>query len=140
MNKALQSSIMVLEAVNVTTSPINTLGQWLDAVLQSKKGIKLDFKSIQAVTPSLGILSMTNQTKGMKPSLYFLSSAYHWDLLYDPVSVNMALSHGASQTQGYISGRGVPPHSQPDLLYHSGPLKPWGRGIPGPWWKTWRRY
>ncbi|XP_031662772.1 protein FAM151A isoform X1 [Oncorhynchus kisutch] len=84
MNIALQSSIMVLEAdvtvqgyatVNVTTIPImahppavysdNTLDQWLDAVLQSKKGIKLDFKCIQAVTPSLGILSMKNQTKGI---------------------------------------------------------------------------
>ncbi|KAG9471812.1 hypothetical protein GDO78_022665 [Eleutherodactylus coqui] len=34
----------------------NTLQEWLDAVLHSSKGIKLDFKSINAVGPSLDIL------------------------------------------------------------------------------------
>ncbi|KAK6310541.1 hypothetical protein J4Q44_G00185960 [Coregonus suidteri] len=64
MNKALQKADVTIQGhntVNVTT----TLGQWLDAVLQSKKGIKLDFKSIQAVSPSLDILSMTNPTTGI---------------------------------------------------------------------------
>ncbi|XP_041697113.1 protein FAM151A-like [Coregonus clupeaformis] len=68
MNKALQKADVTIQGhntVNVTTNPINTLGQWLDAVLQSKKGIKLDFKSIQAVSPSLDILSMTNPTTGI---------------------------------------------------------------------------
>ncbi|XP_072367449.1 protein FAM151A [Scyliorhinus torazame] len=75
MEKALKGSAMVLEAdVNIeglntpneTGTPImahppdvysdNTLQEWLDAVIQSKKGIKLDFKSIHAVNPSLDIL------------------------------------------------------------------------------------
>ncbi|XP_043941429.1 protein FAM151A [Protopterus annectens] len=78
MQAALDSSLMVLEAdvnleglntVNETTVPImahppdiysdNTLQEWLNAVLQSKKGIKLDFKSIKAVAPSLDILVKT---------------------------------------------------------------------------------
>ncbi|KAL0965933.1 hypothetical protein UPYG_G00288150 [Umbra pygmaea] len=84
MNNALKSSIMVLEAdvtvqgfgtVNVTAIPImahppdvysdNSLDQWLDTVLQSKKGIKLDFKSLEALSPSLDILSVKNKTKGI---------------------------------------------------------------------------
>nr|XP_014349692.1 PREDICTED: protein FAM151A [Latimeria chalumnae] len=75
MQEALESNVMVLEAdVNVeghntrneTEKPImahppdvysdNTFQEWLDAVLYSSKGIKLDFKSIQAVGPSLDIL------------------------------------------------------------------------------------
>ncbi|XP_010866024.1 protein FAM151A [Esox lucius] len=82
MNKALKSSAMVLEADvtvqgfgNMTTIPImahppdvysdNTLDQWLDAVLQSKKGVKLDFKSFKALPPSLDILRIKNQTNGI---------------------------------------------------------------------------
>ncbi|XP_075688261.1 protein FAM151A [Rhinoderma darwinii] len=75
MQEALNSGIMILEAdVNVeghatpneTNIPImahppavysdNTLQEWLDSVLHSSKGIKLDFKSIKAVGPSLDIL------------------------------------------------------------------------------------
>ncbi|XP_075040129.1 protein FAM151A isoform X2 [Mixophyes fleayi] len=75
MQEALNSAIMVLEAdvnveghltVNETNIPImahppdvysdNTLQEWLDSVILSAKGIKLDFKSIQAVSPSLDIL------------------------------------------------------------------------------------
>ncbi|XP_018419487.1 PREDICTED: protein FAM151A isoform X2 [Nanorana parkeri] len=75
MQEALNSGILVLEAdvnvqghgtVNETNIPImahppdvysdNTLQEWLDSVLLSSKGIKLDFKSIQAVSPSLDIL------------------------------------------------------------------------------------
>ncbi|XP_053325233.1 protein FAM151A [Spea bombifrons] len=75
MEAALKSDIMVLEAdvnvqgygtVNQTNIPImahppdvysdNTLYEWLDAVVDSSKGIKLDFKSIEAVSPSLDIL------------------------------------------------------------------------------------
>ncbi|KAM4720830.1 protein FAM151A [Rhinophrynus dorsalis] len=75
MEAALNSDIMILEAdVNVegrgtpneTDLPImahppsvysdNTLKNWLNAVLASTKGIKLDFKSIQAVGPSLDVL------------------------------------------------------------------------------------
>ncbi|XP_067893646.1 protein FAM151A [Heterodontus francisci] len=75
MKEALTGNAMVLEAdvniegfntVNKTGTPImahppdiysdNTLQEWLDAVIKSKKGIKLDFKSIDAVNPSLDIL------------------------------------------------------------------------------------
>ncbi|OCT82764.1 protein FAM151A [Xenopus laevis] len=75
MEEALNSDIMILEAdvnveghltLNETNLPImahppavysdNTLQNWLDSVLKSPKGIKLDFKSIQAVGPSLDIL------------------------------------------------------------------------------------
>ncbi|XP_055978188.1 protein FAM151A [Sorex fumeus] len=76
MEAALNSDAMVLEAdvnieglntANETGVPImahppaiysdNTLKQWLEAVLNtSKKGIKLDFKSLKAVGPSLDLL------------------------------------------------------------------------------------
>nr|DBA17966.1 TPA: hypothetical protein GDO54_016268 [Pyxicephalus adspersus] len=75
MQEALNSGVMVLEAdvniqglgtVNETNIPImahppdiysdNTLQEWLDSVMLSSKGIKLDFKSIEAVSPSLDIL------------------------------------------------------------------------------------
>ncbi|XP_053549407.1 protein FAM151A [Bombina bombina] len=75
MNEALNSGIMILEAdVNVeghrtpnqTDLPImahppdvysdNTLQNWINTVVDSTKGIKLDFKSIEAVGPSLDIL------------------------------------------------------------------------------------
>ncbi|KAM4021937.1 protein FAM151A [Anomaloglossus baeobatrachus] len=75
LQKALKSGVMVLEAdVNVegqgtpneTDIPImahppvvysdNTLQDWLDTVLKSSQGIKLDFKNIKAVGPSLDIL------------------------------------------------------------------------------------
>ncbi|XP_012605110.2 protein FAM151A [Microcebus murinus] len=76
MKAALNSNVMVLEAdvtvegldtANETGVPImahppaiysdNTLQQWLDTVLSSsQKGIKLDFKSIKAVGPSLDLL------------------------------------------------------------------------------------
>ncbi|XP_056671054.1 protein FAM151A isoform X1 [Monodelphis domestica] len=81
METALSSDVMVLEAdvnveglgtANETGIPImahppaiysdNTLEQWLEAVLpRSRKGIKLDFKNIKAVGPSLDLLR--NQTE-----------------------------------------------------------------------------
>ncbi|XP_066512667.1 protein FAM151A-like [Hoplias malabaricus] len=86
MNKALESGVMILEAdvnveghntVNETNLPImahppdvysdNTLEEWLDTVLKSKKGIKLDFKSLQAVEPSLDLLRIKNQTGIHRP-------------------------------------------------------------------------
>ncbi|XP_078264159.1 protein FAM151A [Rhinoraja longicauda] len=76
MEEALNSSAMVLEAdVNIeglntrneTGIPImahppdiysdNTFQEWLDIVIRSKRGMKLDFKSIDAVNPSLDILA-----------------------------------------------------------------------------------
>ncbi|KAL7850928.1 hypothetical protein AOLI_G00212840 [Acnodon oligacanthus] len=86
MSKALQSGVMILEAdvnveghntVNETNIPImahppdvysdNTLEEWLEAVLKSKKGVKLDFKSLQSVEPSLDLLRIKNQTGINRP-------------------------------------------------------------------------
>ncbi|XP_073705537.1 protein FAM151A [Garra rufa] len=86
MNKALNSDVMILEAdinvqghntANETNIPImahppdiysdNTLEEWLDAVLKSKKAIKLDFKSINAVEPSLDLLRVKNQSGINRP-------------------------------------------------------------------------
>ncbi|EPQ15418.1 Protein FAM151A [Myotis brandtii] len=88
MRAALESDVMVLEAdvnleglntANETGVPImahppliysdNTLEQWLDAVLASSlKGIKLDFKSIKAVGPSLDLLRrLTDAGKVRRP-------------------------------------------------------------------------
>ncbi|KAJ8406301.1 hypothetical protein AAFF_G00305320 [Aldrovandia affinis] len=86
MGSALKSTAMVLEAdvnvqgyntVNETNIPImahppdvysdNTLEEWMDSVLKSKKGIKLDFKSTEAVLPSLEILRSRNQTGINRP-------------------------------------------------------------------------
>uniref|UniRef100_A0A8B9W9V3 Protein FAM151A n=1 Tax=Bos mutus grunniens TaxID=30521 RepID=A0A8B9W9V3_BOSMU len=88
MKAALSSNVMALEAditieglgtVNETGVPImahppaiysdNTLEQWLEAVLaSSQKGIKLDFKSIKAVGPSLDLLRrLTEEGKVRRP-------------------------------------------------------------------------
>ncbi|XP_069794126.1 protein FAM151A isoform X2 [Narcine bancroftii] len=75
LEQALNSTAMVLEAdVNIeglntqnnTGIPImahppdvysdNTFQEWLDVVMRTKRGVKLDFKSIDAVNPSLDIL------------------------------------------------------------------------------------
>nr|KAF6443743.1 family with sequence similarity 151 member A [Molossus molossus] len=88
MRAALESNIMILEAdvnieglntANETGVPImahppaiysdNTLQQWLEAVLSSsQKGIKLDFKSLKAVAPSLDLLRrLTENGKVRRP-------------------------------------------------------------------------
>uniref|UniRef100_A0A2K6BFB7 Protein FAM151A n=1 Tax=Macaca nemestrina TaxID=9545 RepID=A0A2K6BFB7_MACNE len=88
MTAALNSNVTVLEAdvnveglgtANETGVPImahppaiysdNTLEQWLDAVLgSSQKGIKLDFKNIKAVGPSLDLLrQLTEEGKVRRP-------------------------------------------------------------------------
>ncbi|XP_059199917.1 protein FAM151A [Centropristis striata] len=84
MNKALTSDAMILEA-DITVEgygtpsekpiPImahppdiysdNTLDQWLDAVLASKKGIKLDFKSLKSVGLSLDLLREKNSSRAI---------------------------------------------------------------------------
>ncbi|XP_062046068.1 protein FAM151A [Lepus europaeus] len=88
MGAALKSDAMVLEAdvtveglntANETGVPVmahppaiysdNTLQQWLEAVLaSSQKGIKLDFKSIKAVGPSLDLLrQLTEEGRVRRP-------------------------------------------------------------------------
>ncbi|KAB0339230.1 hypothetical protein FD754_024042 [Muntiacus muntjak] len=79
--KSLSADITIqgLGTVNETGVPImahppavysdNTLEQWLEAVLaSSQKGIKLDFKSIKAVGPSLDLLRrLTEEGKVRRP-------------------------------------------------------------------------
>ncbi|MED6281462.1 hypothetical protein CHARACLAT_021862, partial [Characodon lateralis] len=84
MNQALASDVMILEAdvtlegygtPNQRPVPImahppdvysdNTLDQWLDAVLDSRKGIKLDFKALESVVFSLDLLKQKNSSRGI---------------------------------------------------------------------------
>ncbi|XP_033975055.1 protein FAM151A [Trematomus bernacchii] len=86
MNKALTSDAMILEAditlegygtANENPIPImahppdiysdNTLDQWMDAVLASRKGMKLDFKTLRSVGLSLDLLSQKskNSSRGI---------------------------------------------------------------------------
>ncbi|KAM9349996.1 protein FAM151A [Symphorus nematophorus] len=84
MNKALASDVMILESdvtvegygtPNVKPIPImahppniysdNTLDEWLDAVLASRKAMKLDFKALSAVGLSLDLLSKKNSSTGI---------------------------------------------------------------------------
>ncbi|XP_056148780.1 protein FAM151A [Lampris incognitus] len=84
MKKALASDAMILEAdvtvegfgtPNQKPVPImahpptiysdNTLDQWLEAVLNSAKGIKLDFKSLVSVAPSLELLNEKAKSRGI---------------------------------------------------------------------------
>ncbi|XP_039672863.1 protein FAM151A isoform X2 [Perca fluviatilis] len=84
MNKALTSEAMILEAditldgygtpsekpIPIMAHPPdiysdNTLDQWLDAVLASRKGMKLDFKSLGSVGLSLDLLSQKNISRGI---------------------------------------------------------------------------
>ncbi|XP_034038584.1 protein FAM151A [Thalassophryne amazonica] len=89
MTQALASDAMILEA-DVTVEgygtalekpiPImahpphiysdNTLDQWLDSVLNSRKGIKLDFKAIESVGVSLDLLNAKNRSKGINRPLW----------------------------------------------------------------------
>ncbi|XP_035490258.2 protein FAM151A [Scophthalmus maximus] len=89
MNNALASDAMILEA-DVTLEgygtpgekpiPImahppdkysdNTLDQWLDAVLASRKGIKLDFKSLASVGLSLDLLREKNSSGGINQPVW----------------------------------------------------------------------
>ncbi|KAF0047493.1 hypothetical protein F2P81_001126 [Scophthalmus maximus] len=89
MNNALASDAMILEA-DVTLEgygtpgekpiPImahppdkysdNTLDQWLDAVLASRKGIKLDFKALASVGLSLDLLREKNSSGGINQPVW----------------------------------------------------------------------
>ncbi|XP_041944163.1 protein FAM151A isoform X2 [Alosa sapidissima] len=96
LNDALKSSVMVLEAdvnveghgtANQTNIPImahppavysdNTLQEWIDVVLKSDKGIKLDFKSIEAVEPTLDILRVKNQTARINRPVWLNADIIH---------------------------------------------------------------
>ncbi|XP_041133283.1 protein FAM151A-like [Polyodon spathula] len=96
MEKALKSDAMVLEAdVNIegyntdgqTSTPImahppdiysdNTLQEWLDAVLKSSKGIKLDFKTIESVGPSLDILKKKALESGINRPVWLNADILH---------------------------------------------------------------
>lgn len=99
MNRALASDVMILEAdvtlqgygtpnqkpipimahpPNVTSD--NTLDEWLDAVLSSRKGIKLDFKSLASVGLSLDLLLQKNSSRGIYRPVWLNA-----DILKDPL-------------------------------------------------------
>ncbi|XP_029309269.1 protein FAM151A [Cottoperca gobio] len=82
MNKALTSDVMILESditlegygtpsekpIPIMAHPPdkysdNTLDQWLDAVLASRKAMKLDFKNLGSVGLSLDLLNHKNTSK-----------------------------------------------------------------------------
>ncbi|XP_040262912.1 protein FAM151A isoform X1 [Bufo bufo] len=116
--EALKSGVMVLEAdVNVeghltpneTNIPImahppavysdNTLQEWLNTVLQSSRGIKLDFKSIQAVGPSLDILLATSSRTPINRPVWLNA-----DILAGP-NVNHEIGVNATQFLNLIQER-----------------------------------
>uniref|UniRef100_A0A8C9DD11 Protein FAM151A n=1 Tax=Prolemur simus TaxID=1328070 RepID=A0A8C9DD11_PROSS len=108
---ALNSKVMVLEADvtveglntdNETGVPImahppaiysnNTLQQWLDTVLSSsQKGIKLDFKSLKAVGPSLDLLRQLTEAGRVRRPVWINA-----DILRGP---NMPISIEVNATQ-----------------------------------------
>ncbi|XP_068197108.1 protein FAM151A [Antennarius striatus] len=96
MNKALAGDAMILESdvtlegygtPNVKPIPImahppdiysdNTLDQWLDAVLASRKAIKLDFKSLESVGLSLDLLIQKNSSKGINRPVWLNADILH---------------------------------------------------------------
>ncbi|XP_069336110.1 protein FAM151A [Eulemur rufifrons] len=111
MGAALNSNVMVLEAdvtveglntANETGVPImahppaissdNTLQQWLDTVLSSsQKGIKLDFKSLKAVGPSLDLLRQLTEAGRVRRPVWINA-----DILRGP---NMPISIEVNATQ-----------------------------------------
>ncbi|XP_068949415.1 protein FAM151A-like isoform X2 [Petaurus breviceps papuanus] len=108
METALNSDVMVLEAdvnveglntVNETGVPImahppdiysdNTLEQWLEAVLaRSRKGIKLDFKSIKAVGPSLDLLRKQTENGRIQRPVWINADILDGPNVPLPVAVN----------------------------------------------------
>ncbi|XP_068948847.1 protein FAM151A-like isoform X2 [Petaurus breviceps papuanus] len=108
METALNSDVMVLEAdvnveglntVNETGIPImahppdiysdNTLEQWLEAVLaRSRKGIKLDFKSIKAVGPSLDLLRKQTENERIQRPVWINADILDGPNVPLPVAVN----------------------------------------------------
>lgn len=86
LNQALSSDIMMLEADvqmrhnKTDTEPIMahppnfdsnlTLAQFVDDVSKTPKGMKLDFKSIMAVEPSLKLLKNVSETKELKTPIW----------------------------------------------------------------------
>ncbi|OWK04984.1 hypothetical protein Celaphus_00002507 [Cervus elaphus hippelaphus] len=124
---------MVLEAditieglgtVNETGVPImahppaiysdNTLEQWLDAVLaSSQKGIKLDFKSIKAVGPSLDLLRrLTEEGKVRRPVFLALVQEKYpeatlspgWTTFYLPLFPNVTYTRAMVEKMQELVG------------------------------------
>lgn len=111
MEAALNSDVMVLEAdvtvegfntANETEVPImahppaiysdNTLKEWLEAVLaSSQKGIKLDFKSLKAVGPSLDLLRQLTEAGRIRRPVWINA-----DILKGP---NVPISTEVNATQ-----------------------------------------
>ncbi|KAM9106683.1 protein FAM151A [Megaptera novaeangliae] len=108
MRAALSSDAVALEAdvtveglgtVNETGVPImahppaiysdNTLQQWLEAVLaSSQKGIKLDFKSIKAVGPSLDLLRRLTEEGRVRRPVWINADILRGPNMPIPIEVN----------------------------------------------------
>ncbi|XP_067565719.1 protein FAM151A [Pseudorca crassidens] len=108
MRAALSSDAVALEAdvtveglgtVNETGVPImahppaiysdNTLQQWLEAVLaSSQKGIKLDFKSIKAVGPSLDLLRRLTEEGRVRRPVWINADILRGPNMAIPIEVN----------------------------------------------------
>ncbi|XP_073499533.1 protein FAM151A isoform X1 [Phyllobates terribilis] len=107
LQDALNSGIMVLEAdVNVegqgtpneTNIPImahppavysdNTLQEWLDTVIRSSQGIKLDFKNIKAVGPSLDILLAKSSKTPINRPVWLNADIVPGPNVYHEIGVN----------------------------------------------------
>ncbi|XP_051254929.1 protein FAM151A [Dicentrarchus labrax] len=106
MNKALASGAMILES-DVTLQgqgtpsqkpiPImahppdiysdNTLDQWLDAVLASRKAMKLDFKYLEAVGLSLDLLGQKNISRGINRPVWLNADIIHGPNVHNTVPV-----------------------------------------------------
>uniref|UniRef100_A0A8C5JZ29 Protein FAM151A n=1 Tax=Jaculus jaculus TaxID=51337 RepID=A0A8C5JZ29_JACJA len=138
MEAALKSNATALEAdvtveglntANETGVPImahppdiysdNTLQQWLEAVLaSSQKGIKLDFKSIRAVGPSLDLLRQLTEAGRVRRPVWINA-----DILRGP-NVPLPIEVNATQRE---AGQILHPHPPPPgLNWHLGS----GRRVP----------
>uniref|UniRef100_A0A8C4D8Q5 Protein FAM151A n=1 Tax=Dicentrarchus labrax TaxID=13489 RepID=A0A8C4D8Q5_DICLA len=106
MNKALASGAMILES-DVTLQgqgtpsqkpiPImahppdiysdNTLDQWLDAVLASRKAMKLDFKYLEAVGLSLDLLGQKNISRGINRPVWLNADIIHGPNVHNTINL-----------------------------------------------------
>ncbi|KAM7378747.1 hypothetical protein PAMP_004346 [Pampus punctatissimus] len=142
MNKALASDVMILEAdvtlegygtANEKPIPImahppdiysdNTLDQWLDAVLASKKGIKLDFKSLASVGLSLDLLRQKNLNGGINRPVWLNADILHGPNVPDYMPIVNGTMFSLTLWQGSIHPNVsdllfIRENTEPDKVYY----------------------
>ncbi|XP_073499534.1 protein FAM151A isoform X2 [Phyllobates terribilis] len=142
LQDALNSGIMVLEAdVNVegqgtpneTNIPImahppavysdNTLQEWLDTVIRSSQGIKLDFKNIKAVGPSLDILLAKSSKTPINRPVWLNADIVPGPNVYHEIGVNatqysLTLWQGSSDPLKLDDLLFIRDNSQPEEIYY----------------------